>query len=325
MEIIGREIEAGYAVESSRGTAETTAEHWQKNVTASIIPRAEKVVDDATRGRFEDADQTRLVRKWYEGDLEGIVHADAIGYLFYNLYGSVTSSVVTSPVHSHTFTLGQSAEHPSITIFAKDGGVVQEVLSNGMVNTLELTASTDDYMRFTSNLFAKDASSNSDTPSYSTEYDFIGRDISVKIADTSAGLSGATAVGAKNLSVTWNQGLIPNYVFGANTPADIHNSMMSIEGTLTLDFTDSTFRDLWQADTSKYMEVKVQGAADIGSGNNPTITLTLNKMQVTDWNRSGGNNELVTQEVSFRGFYNASDSKQSEVVLQNLTTEYDTP
>jgi hypothetical protein len=41
-----------------------------------------------------------------------------------------------------------------------------------------------------------------------------------------------------------------------------------------------------------------------------------------DWNRAGGADELVTEPIKFRAFYNATDSKQSTVTLQNLTASY---
>jgi hypothetical protein len=96
-----------------------------------------------------------------------------------------------------------------------------------------------------------------------------------------------------------------------------------IEGDFTLNFADETFKDLYLGDDAKYMSITIQGAADIGGGNNPTITILLNKVQFMDWNRAGGANELVTEPITFRAFYNPSDSKQSQVTVQNLTTSYD--
>src|SRR5438552_3490237 len=130
--IIGRQIELGIAKETVRGTAKTTADRWIKNVTANVVPKAQKVIDNATRGKFEDADQQRLVRSWYEGDIESIAHADALGFFFLNLYGTDTPVAKGAPntaVFDHTFSLSQSPQHNSMTLFLKDGGVVQEVIS----------------------------------------------------------------------------------------------------------------------------------------------------------------------------------------------------
>ena len=100
---------------------------------------------------------------------------------------------------------------------------------------------------------------------------------------------------------------------------------MSIEGSITKNYDDNTFKDLFEADTSKYMEITIEGAADIGGANNPSIVILLNKIMINGWDRSGANDDLVTETIEFKAFYNNSDSKQSQITLVNLTTEYDTP
>ena len=166
---------------------------------------------------------------------------------------------------------------------------------------------------------------NSDTPSYDTEYYFIGKDIEIKIADTEGGLAGATAFCIKELNITFDTGLISDFCLGSLTPADNYNAKMSIEGSFVKNFADTTFKDLYRADTAKYMQITIQGDADIGSGNNPTMTFLFNKVQIQEWERGGGNDELVTETVGFKAFLNETDAKQSQITLQNLTTEYDTP
>jgi len=194
-EFIGRQVDFALAVEETRGTAEATADRNVRKVTCNLIPQTEDVIDDTTFGRLEDAERSRAVRKWNEGDVEGILHADVIGYYLYNIYGEVDSTNVSGSVYSHEFTLEQSIKHPSLTLFVKDGDVRQEKLAGGMITTLEISASTDDYVRYTANFVAKEGEIDTSTiPSLSTEYDFVGRDITVKIADTEGGLSGATAL-----------------------------------------------------------------------------------------------------------------------------------
>lgn len=324
-EIIGRQIEFGVGVEQNRGTPQVTAEKWNKKISATVVERSEKVVDPSTRNVFADSLGSRITKKWIEGDFEGNLHADAIGYFLYNLYGTVVSSNVAGSVYEHTFTLLETNQHPSLTLFAKDGDVDQNVFSNCMINSFELTANIDERVMITGSFMGKDAASNSDTPSYGPEYDFIGRDITVKFADTEAGLVGVTAIKAKELNLSIDQGLISDHVFGSYNPDDIYNAKMSIEGDFTLNFDDTTFKDLYLADTYKYMQVTIQGAADIGGGSSPTLIFTFNRVQVMDWSREGGADELVTQPVSFKAFYNETDSEQSSAVLTNLTSEYDTP
>lgn len=323
MEIVGREIEFGVATEATRGSAETTADKWMRKVTANVVERAVHAVDDTTRGRLEDGEGRRVVQKYIEGSVEGILHVDLFGWLLSNIYGVVVTSTVTGSVKSHLFSLGQNIQHPSLTLFAKDGAVQQHVFNNAMINTLEVSAAIDDYVRFAASFFAATAASNSASPSYDTEYDFIAKDIVIKMADTEAGLAGATALKAKDVSLKWDQGLIRDHVVGSYTPDDIYNAKMLIEGSFTLNFADETYKDLYLADTAKYMSITITGDADIGSGNHPTIgPIVLNKVQIMDWNRSGNANELVTEPINFRAFYNRTDAEQSTTTLKNLTSSY---
>jgi len=323
MEIIGRQIEIGIATEATRGTAETTADKWGRKVTANVVERATHAIDETTRGRLEDGEGRRVVQRHIEGDMEGIAHADMIGYLFANIYGlAVTTEVTASEAFSHVFNLKQSIQHQSLTLFAKDGSVQQSTFANAMISTLEISATIDDYVRFSASFIAATAASNSDAPSYDTEYDWIAKDIEVKLAETAAGLTGATAVKAKNLSVTFDQGLIRDHVVGSLGADDVYNAKMMIEGTMTLNFTDEVFKDYYLGDADLYMSITLTGDADLGSGDLPTLTILFNKVQFQDWNRDGASADLITQEVSFRAFYNAADQKQSQVTLLNATASY---
>lgn len=323
MQIIGREIEFGVATEASRGSAESGADKWLRKMTANVVEKATHVEDDSVRGRLEDAEGRRKVTSHIEGEVEGPLHIDALGYFLANIYGVVVTSTVTGSVKSHVFTLGQNIQHPSLSLFAKDGSVQQLVFDNAMINTFEISAAIDSYVRFNANFLAGAAANNSDTPSYDTEYDFVARDITVKVADSEAGLSGATALKVKDMSVNWDQGLIQDHVYGSYNPDDIYNSKLTITGSFTKNFEDETFKDLYLGNGTKYMQIVIEGEADLGSGNNPTITIVLNKVQIMDWNRSGGANDLVTENVTFKAFYNATDGEQSTVTVKNLTASYD--
>lgn len=322
MEIIGRQIEFGVATEASRGVAETTADRWMRKVNANVVEKATHVLDDTTRGVLEDGEARRVVQKYIEGDVEGILHIDLIGWLFANIYGSVVTATVEGNVKSHTFSLKQNIQHQSLTLFAKDGSVQQQVFSNAMINTLQINASIDDYVRFSASFVASAATDNTDTPSYETEYDFVARDIAIKIADTEAGLTSATALKTKDMSITWDQGIVRDHVFGAYNPDDIYNAKLMIEGSFTLNFTDKTFKELYLGNDAKYMSIVIEGEEVLSGTSKPKIEIILNKVQFMDWNRSGDANSLVTEPINFRAFYNATDKKQSTVKLQNVTSAY---
>ena len=322
-EFIGRQVDFALAVEATRGTAETTAARTVRKVTCNVIPRSERVVDNSTFGKLEDAERVRTVRKWSEGDVAGIVHADVLGYYLTNIYGAVVSAVVTGSIYEHDFSLEQTILHDTLTLFVKDADVRQEKIAGAVVSSLELTATTDDYLRYTANFIGKEGAADvSSLPALATEYDFVSRDITVKLADSEAGLSSATATKLKTLNITWNTNAEADWVFGNYSPDNIRNKQMSIEGSFSLNFADETFKDLYEGSSFKYMQIAIEGEADLGSGNHPAITIILNKVQINDWNRSSAGDELSVQEVSFKAFYNTTDGEQSTVNLVNKTAEY---
>jgi len=323
MEIIGRQIEFGIATEATRGTAETVADKWCRKITANVVEKAAHAIDETTRGGLADAQGRRTVQRYVEGDLQGILHVDMVGFMFANLYGMcVSTQVGTTEAYTHVFNLKENIQHQSLTLFAKDGGVQQSAFGNAMLSTFEITAAVDDYVRFNAAFVAALSATNSDSVSYDTEYDFIARDIVLKHATTAAGLGAAVAVKAKNITLTHDTGLVRDHVVGSYTADDIYNSKMMIEGSMTLNFANEVFKDFYLGDATMYMSLTITGEADLDDGENPSIEVLLYNVQITDWNRSGDADALVTQEVSFRAFYNAGDAKQSQVTVKNLTTAY---
>lgn len=325
-EIIGKELAVGISVETTKGTAKATAEKWLKNVESGIKARVEKIVRDSSMGILEDSDGARIIKKWVEGDLDGVVHADAIGYLFYALYGAVTTTTVAGSVKNHAFSLLQGGgSHPSLSLYVKDGSVQQKVLAGCMLGSMELNASVDDFLRFKASFIGMTEASNTDTVERDTEYDFIGKDIEIKMASTEAGLSSATALKAKDLKLSWDKGLNVDHVLGSYTPNAITPVKMAIEGEMTLNFVDTTFKDLYSAETYNYFKITITGDQTIGTASHPTITIILNAVQIMEWDRTSKSDEVVTEPIKFKAFYNATDSEQSTVAVQNLTAEYNVP
>lgn len=318
---IGKLEEVGVAIEASRGVAESAPSKWLKKVSASIVSKVEKTLDDSNQGVMEDSVGARVTKKWFEGDLEGIIHADALGYLLMNVYGADTPTSLGSGVYSHAFSLEQSVEHPSLSIFRKDDSATQKVYSGGVISKLTISAKPEDYVRFSASIVCGGEGSDANNASYDTEYDFIGKDVTIKIADTEAGLAGATALDVKDLSLAYDLGAIQDFKLGSYGPSN-YNAKSSIEVDLTKNFEDATFEDLLKADTAKYMKIEITGDTAIATGIYPKITLILNKAMITDWSKDAPADGLATEKLKFKAFYNATDGEQSTLTLINKTASY---
>lgn len=320
MEHIGRELAVGVAIENVRGTAETTASKWLKKTNASILPQVDKVIDDSSFGRLEDAEEARTVREWFEGETAGVLHADAIGYYLAQMYGDVTTATVTGAVRTHTFDLAQDITHPTLSLFVSDP-VKNEVYNGAVVSSLSIEATTDDYVRYTANILARASASHADTVSYDVEYDFIGKDITVKMADTSAGLTGATAIPLKTLNISYETGAISDWVFGSTAPVH-YTGAFGIEFDFTKNHTDTAFETLYKNNGAKYFEITIKGGDVLVGSNAPELKFTFNKVKVTEYDVDDSSNELREESVTCKALYNVTDSKQSTVFLRNLTAEY---
>ena len=321
-EHIGRQVGLGIAVEGSRGTAEANASRWIR-VIPSFLPQVEKVIDESSFGRLEESATSRRVKHWYEGEVSGNLHADSIGYFLYNLYGDVDTAEPETGVYEHTFELDNAISHPTLSLFVKDP-VKDEVYNGGVVSTLEITANMDEIVTFSANLMAKTSNDSTETVTYEKEYDFVGKDISVKFADTEAGLAGATPVKAKTLTITWDAGSISDFVFGSDTPDNIYNGRFAIGVSLERNYTDQTFEDLFKSDVAKYMQISIEGDEVLPEDERPAIIVTLNKVQVQSWDKSDDLDALSTETVELKAFYNTTDSEQSKVLLRNVTESYTT-
>jgi hypothetical protein len=320
MEHLGRELAVGVAIENVRGTAEATASKWIKKTTASILPQVDKVVDDSAFGRIEDAEEARVVRTWFEGDMGGVLHADVIGYYLAQMYGEVATTTVTGAVRQHIFTLEQSITHPTLSLFLSDP-VKNEVYNGGVVQSLSIEASTDDYVRYSASVLARASASHSDTVDLTADYDFIGKDITVKMADTLGGLAGASALPLKTININWETGAISDWVFGSTAPTH-YNGAFALEFDFTKNYVDNSFETLFKNNSAKYFSISIKGENVLTGSNAPEITLTLYKVKVMDYSVDDASDALREESVTCKAFYSTADSKQSQVLLRNVTDEY---
>lgn len=321
-EHIGRQSAVGLSIEGTRGTAATTVSKWFKKTSATVLPNVENVIDDSSFGRLEDAEEMRTVREWYAGDMSGVLHADAVGYMLQQMYGESISNETAfeSGVFEHDFTLEQSITHPTLTLFVDDP-VKSEKYNGGVVGSFSIEATTDDYVRFTANVLAKESASHSEVVSYGTEFDFIGKDITVKMSDTEAGLTGSTALPLKSININWETGAISDWVFGSTSP-EHYNGAFDLSFDFTKNYTDQSFETLYKNNNAKYVLITIKGDNVLSATDAPEIRLLLNKAKVTEWTVADAANDLREESVTCKALYNTADASQSSAYIKNLTANY---
>ena len=81
---------------------------------------------------------------------------------------------------------------------------------------------------------------------------------------------------------------------------------------------DRTYIDtIMVGDLAKAIRLKMVSATLIGAASYPTLTIDIAKAKLREVSKSIGNNDIVRQTVSFKGFYSISDTSMVTAVLRN--------
>jgi len=320
---IGRTADVGIAKEASRGTAEASADFWVPKVSLTLDDGIEQVIDESSVGVIEDATDAVVVGKYATGEIEGNIGSDSIGLILLSALGSVsTSGPADTSVYTHTFTVAQSAQHQSLTLFL-DNGVQDYAFPLAMLDTFGLDISLGQFARFTAGFRSKAGETDTLTPSYTAESTFLPQHGTVKLAANVAGLGAASAIDVRSVQLNISKNLMDDYKLGSINQDDILNQQFAVEGTVELVFDAETFKDDMLADTAKAMRIALTNSdVTIGGSSNPSLTVDLSKIKVVSFETNYDNNGIVTATANFKALYNTTDNDMIEVALVNETTSY---
>jgi hypothetical protein len=318
-QFIGRDIEVGVAL----GDA-SSADHSIQKSTANIFKNVETAEDETTRGSIISGKGRRVTQKYAEGSISGNVHSEAIGYFLRNVWGDSESTSEGDSVYSHEFTLDDNHIHDELTFFLKEG-TEEKMVEAAHINSLEVSASPDSYITFTAEIIAEDLEDSSFTPSYSTEYDFIGKDVTLVVADTKVGLGTENPIEVKEVTINQNRNLNRYHILGSYSPKKIYGPRFDNEITITKEYLNDTFKDLHEGDGSKYIRITIEGDEAIGGTKKAKLEYDFYKVQVTDWSKNDGADELIEETFTLKAYENTDEEtdKLGKVTLQNLTEDYD--
>ena len=123
------------------------------------------------------------------------------------MFGGYAVAGSGDSAYTHTFTVGESAQHQSLTFFLHDPLSAQDYsYANGVVEKLELNMALKKFVEFNASIKALSGASQSNfTPSTTTENRFVPQYLAAKFALDYAGLQGtltATGTAATTIHVT---------------------------------------------------------------------------------------------------------------------------
>jgi hypothetical protein len=223
---IGRLVQIGLGKESTRGTANTTAGYWNPYMDLTIDEKKEFVTDSQAYGIIEDNVNLTQTKKWVAGTLTGNLYDTSFPPLLYAMFG--TYAKAGSGPYTHTFTVGETAQHQSYTFLLHDPlAAVDYSYANGVIEKLEINFALKQFIQFTASIMAQSGVVQSTfSPSTTTENRFLPQYLVAGFAPSLAGVQGTltatgtcsttTAVTALSISTTLLR--IGMTVTGSNIP-----------------------------------------------------------------------------------------------------------
>lgn len=318
--ITGRQMSLGIGKETTRGTA-VAPTYWIPWADLTLEEQVEKVLDDTALGVIEDSDANDTVKKYLEFSIGTKLKDDHIGLILLSLFGACSSAVKETTAYNHTFTVAQDNTHESLTIAEKSSNEDLRY-PNCVVESLQLTGSLGDYIRYVASGKGLLQASASNTVSNSQEYDFKPQDLTFKHASAVSGLDGASAVSIREFNININQNLFDEDVLGSVTPSDFLNQQFSVEGSVTLVHNAATYQDLMLNGTYQALRFDLVGSETIGGSSNPRLKIDLDRCSLFDYSRDRSLNGIIIETFSFKGHYDLTNSSMIEVLLTNEITSY---
>jgi hypothetical protein len=168
----------------------------------TLDEKKEFATDNQSYGIIEDNVNLTQTKKWSAGTLTGIVCDTSFPPLLYAMFGAYAKA--GSGPYTHTFTVGETAQHQSYTFLLHDPlAAVDYSYANGVVEKLEINFALKQFVQFTASILAQSGVSQSTfSPSTTTENRFLPQYLAAGFAPTYTGLTGAlTATGTASSTV----------------------------------------------------------------------------------------------------------------------------
>jgi len=324
-EILKRKFNVGIGKESSRGVA-VAPSFWLKPTSEEYNDAVEVKATERSMGQIEDSDDQVVIKNFSNGTIAGEVFDKSFGVLLLAALGQVSSVQKSAPntgVYDHTYSVLQSAQHPSLTLEIKRGDIEQKAYPLCVIDNLKLSASVNEYINFEVSLRGKGGSASVSEPVYVEENYFLSKHIGVKLAANYAGLGAASEIDVRSLELTISKNIEDKDLLSNDGPSDFLNKQVSIEGSLEMYFSGVYERDYALNGDAKAMQIVLENTGvTIGSNVHPKLVINLAKVKFSEPMITGGNNDLAKIAVKFKGLFSLTDGKSIEAILTNGQSSY---
>lgn len=320
---IGRRQAVGIGVEATRGTA-IGPTYWLSTLSFTFSDKPTRALSEASFGGIWGGDQAPVVLTHAEGEFDVELGDQSIGAILYALFGTVSSVANGDGSYTHTYTLANNNQHKSLTITTTEP-IGQLYYAMSMIDTFELVIEPDSIMHYTVNFISKSSGdSGGQVASYGAEKKFVGRNLTFKVAATTADLDAASKSNLKSLTFRVEKNAEATQVLATIQPEDIVNKRFNITGEITLNYEDRTFLNLVKNGTNRAVRIDIVHDDDAGVGNNYQLRFDLSKCSFENFDPDFTLDEVVTQTITFNAMYDAggNDNVINSVYLINAVASY---
>jgi hypothetical protein len=326
---IGRKLNIGIGKEATRATP-VASSYWLPKMDFSVEDQIEIVVDDSSLGIIEAAETQEITKKKSAIMVSGRITDLSFGVILSALMGTDTKTTTSgeSVVYDHTFSILETAQHPSLTINVSEPnatGSSSLVYALCMLDQLDITFGVGAWATYKAQFIGNANVTGSTTPSFATEHGFNPQYATFKTASSLSGLSGASAISVRNGSITFKKNVEDDPTIGSLAVVDRYNKQFQVTGELVLTYNARTYIDTdMLGDAVVAMQLNlINTGVTIGSTSNPTIQISLARCKITEIARTDKNDDIMLQTIKFTAYYSISDSQMVGILLRNtVSTAY---
>lgn len=324
-EYSGRIEKIGLGIEATPGTA-VAPQVGLRHLSSKFQPQTTTIKNDSAMGRVERFNESALDTKWAEGPIEFKVGDISVGYPLTGIFGlpvTTDNADANAAVKDHTFDVIQSNTPTYLTV-AVDNPTADRRHALGVVDTLSISGARGKFVQAKMEMKAKSGSSASNTIAYaSPEYEFTLKHVSLKVASSVAGLSGATALEIKSFELNIERKTAPFFPAGSSDPTAFNSGDFEASGEFVVRYNATTHEDNFLSNLAQAMRLSITNTdATIGTAANPGLVFTAPQTRLTTFDRSDDLGEIVDATVGFTCELSASDGYLIRAVLTNTQAAY---
>jgi hypothetical protein len=305
---IGRRVNVGIAKETVRGTA-VAATYSVPKTNLTVDDKANVVRSGESFGDISGVGSQSIVAgRMSAGALEGEINVNSFGLILLSALGSV-STVAQNSDYKHTFTMANTNIHQSLTIHVENPNN-EKYFAGSVIDSLEINVAPEEIVTFSAGFKGRKGNDTTYTASYTTEdFKFVGRDLSFKVAADTTGLAAATALSVKALKLTINKNSDYDWVCGTLEPEDVLNKQVTIQGQITFNYEDDTWKNYMTGGTKRAVRIQLTNTRDTMASENPSFLLDLYSVDFSEWEPQLANDDIATQTINFTALYDYTNAK----------------